>query len=95
MRHLKYTIYAWIDESASHMTAELCVCARARGPSRVRTERRYCKPQNKNSVKASFLTVDPVNYPEWNPGERVIIRNGERGTDHVLAKDLLNSAFLN
>jgi hypothetical protein len=69
------------DESASYMTAELCACALARGPSRGTYREALLQTlKNKNSVKASFLTVDPVNYPIWNPGERVIIRNGERIT---------------
>jgi hypothetical protein len=44
-----------------------------------RTERRYCKPFER------LITVRTVNYPEWNPGERLIIRKGFWGTDNVLA----------
>ena len=44
-----------------------------------RTERRYCKPYER------LITVRTVNYPEWNPGERLIIRKGFWGTDNVLA----------
>jgi hypothetical protein len=47
------------DESASHMTTELCACARARGPSRRaggRTER-HCKPFNTAIHRARYRWV--------------------------------------
>jgi hypothetical protein len=31
-----------------------------------------------------LITVRTVNYPEWNPGERLIIRKGFWGTDNRL-----------
>jgi hypothetical protein len=31
-----------------------------------------------------LITFRTVNYPEWNPGERLIIRKGFWGTDNVL-----------